>query len=115
MTKQSQKTTYPLVVVEVPRQLPPSAWVADSDDDLIAACAGRCERAGEPYPEDAADALDVLGEDLYALVTVTREEWEAAHNGGSDPAALLGLPQHQRLAAYSAARHALRGAGWLGA
>lgn len=114
MTKQTQMT-YPVVVVEIPRQLPPSAWVAHSEEALIDACVPACDRAGDLYPEDAADALDVLGEDLHALVTVTREEWEAAHNGGGDPAALLGLPQHHLLAAYSAARHALRGEGWIGA
>lgn len=103
--------TFPLMVIEVPRQLPPTAWVAHSDRDLIEACVPYCERAGEPYPEDAAGALGVLGHDLYALVTVTQEEWEAAHACAS-PEEVLGLPVHQRIKAYSAALDAALREGW---
>lgn len=110
MSKQQQTTQqYPVIVVEVPRQSPPRAWAAYSDDDLISACVPYCDRSGESYPETAEEALAVLRHDLFALALVTREAWEAAQLGD---ARALGLPQHQQDEAYQALAQEARREGW---
>jgi len=65
----SSSSSYPLIVVKVPHQMPATAWVAWREEDLwsasVAALPDGCEMPATPTLEDFREAI---GNDLHACI-----------------------------------------------
>lgn len=97
---------FPAILVEIPHQMPPRAYVVESLSQLGQFAADSDANYDVAAPDDGGRALDAICQDLHALVVVDSPE---------DLAATLadGLPAHGWPESLSELQRAAMEVGWL--